>query len=63
MIGTLAEMEMGKKRVVQICTENSGQAARILPTLNEMLGLDDLETVMNAAGTMGTLVWNCFMLK
>ena len=56
MIGSLAEIEPGKKRIVRICTEKSGQAQEILPSLTALLDKTDSETVMNAAGTMGTLV-------
>ncbi|XP_032229657.2 uncharacterized protein LOC116613146 isoform X2 [Nematostella vectensis] len=60
VIGTLAEMDLGKKRIVQICTDNSDseQTKRILPSLTRMLEMVDMETVMNAAGTMGTLAEN-----
>ena len=56
MIGTLAETDLGKKRIVHICTDRGDQAKKILPALTNMLDMSDTETVMNAAGTMGTLV-------
>lgn len=59
LIGTLAEIDVGKDRVVHICIEK--KALMVLPTLTAMLSFDDLETVMNAAGTLGTLV--CFLLS
>ena len=56
MIGTLAETDLGKRRIVHICTDRGDQAKKILPALTNMLDMSDTETVMNAAGTMGTLV-------
>lgn len=56
VIGTLAETDLGKRRIVQICTDKGDQAKKILPALTNMLDMADTETVMNAAGTMGTLV-------
>ena len=56
MIGSLAEGDPGKRRIVRICTEHNVDARRILPSLTSMLDMTDPETVMNAAGTMGTLV-------
>lgn len=56
MIGTLAETDLGKRRIVHICTDKGDQAKKILPALTNMLDMSDMETVMNAAGTMGTLV-------
>ncbi|XP_078381872.1 uncharacterized protein LOC144664607 isoform X2 [Oculina patagonica] len=55
VIGTLAEMDLGKRRIVHICTDRGDQAKKILPALTEMLDMADTETVMNAAGTIGTL--------
>lgn len=57
VIGTLAEMDLGKKRIVHIFTERGEQTKRVLPSLTKMLDMLDMETVMNAAGTLGTLVW------
>lgn len=59
VIGTLAEMDLGKRRIVHICTDKGDQANKILPALTDMLDMTDTETVMNAAGTMGTLVGLC----
>ena len=56
MIGTLAETDLGKRRIVSICTDKGEQAKKILPALTRMLDMAEAETVMNAAGTMGTLV-------
>ena len=56
VIGTLAETDLGKRQIVQICTDKGDQAKKILPALTNMLDMADTETVMNAAGTMGTLV-------
>ena len=56
VIGTLAETDLGKKRIAQICAERGDQARNILPALIAMLDMVETETVMNAAGTMGTLV-------
>lgn len=56
MIGTLAEMDVGKKRIVQIFIDRGEDTKIILPSLTKMLDMIDMETVMNAAGTLGTLV-------
>ena len=53
-IGTLAEMDLAKNRVVDICIQR--KALMVLPRLTDMLAFEDMETVMNAAGTLGTLV-------
>ncbi|XP_015773849.1 PREDICTED: uncharacterized protein LOC107352061 [Acropora digitifera] len=55
VIGTLAETDLGKKRIAQICADRGDQARKILPALIAMLDVVETETVMNAAGTMGTL--------
>ncbi|XP_029211814.2 uncharacterized protein LOC114975773 isoform X4 [Acropora millepora] len=55
VIGTLAETDLGKKRIAQICADRGDQARKILPALIAMLDMVETETVMNAAGTMGTL--------
>ena len=41
---------------MDICTDKGDQAGKMLPALTAMLDMEDRETVMNAAGTMGTLV-------
>ena len=56
ILGTLAESEHGCFRVLSVTSHPSPEARRILPDLTKMLLFDDAESVMNAAGTMGTLV-------
>ncbi len=56
IIGTLAESELGCYRVISLTHSRHG--CSILQDLTNMLTFDDSESVMNAAGTMGTLVRN-----
>lgn len=58
ILGTLAESEIGCLRVLSLVNGSSSDSKKILPHLTRMLTFDDSESVMNAAGTMGTLV--CF---
>lgn len=58
IIGTLAESELGCYRILGLSKSSHAESKRILPDLTNMLGFDDSESVMNAAGTMGTLVSN-----
>ncbi|XP_077986413.1 uncharacterized protein LOC144440857 [Glandiceps talaboti] len=53
ILGTLAENDLGQKRVLSILQDKD--ALKILDDLTTMLAFDDPESVMNAAGTMGTL--------
>ncbi|KAL3870808.1 hypothetical protein ACJMK2_038848 [Sinanodonta woodiana] len=55
IIGTLAESELGCVRVLSLAKDGSPESKKILPDLTCMLTFDDSESVMNAAGTMGTL--------
>ena len=54
IFGTLAENQEGQMRVMSII--NGSHPQTILPDLTNMLDYDDDESVMNAAGTLGTLV-------
>ena len=56
IIGTLAESELGCMRILSLAKGSSKESKKILPDLTTMLTFDDSESVMNAAGTMGTLV-------
>lgn len=56
ILGTLAESEIGVARVLSLVNSRSSESKKILPNLTRMLTFDDSESVMNAAGTMGTLV-------
>lgn len=55
IIGTVAETEMGCYRILGLAKGQQGER-KILADLTRMLTFDDSESVMNAAGTMGTLV-------
>ncbi|XP_060068103.1 uncharacterized protein LOC132548269 [Ylistrum balloti] len=56
IIGTLAESDLGCSRILGLAKGRHGdQSRKILPDLTRMLAFDDAESVMNAAGTMGTL--------
>lgn len=62
IIGTLAESELGCYRILGLAKSHHAESRRILPDLTNMLAFDDSESVMNAAGTMGTLVGTiCFL--
>ncbi|XP_064649082.1 uncharacterized protein LOC135501149 isoform X2 [Lineus longissimus] len=57
IIGTLAESEFGCYRVLSLITtsQKKTDGRRVLDDLTKMLAFDDAESVMNAAGTIGTL--------
>lgn len=55
ILGTLAETEAGKRRVISLTESRHVEKTRILPDLVTLLGSTDSESVMNAAGTIGTL--------
>jgi hypothetical protein len=55
IIGTVAETDMGCYRILGLAKAQQGER-KILADLTRMLTFDDSESVMNAAGTMGTLV-------
>ena len=54
IFGTLAEHGHGQNRVMSLINGDTPQ--NILSDLTTMLEYDDTESVMNAAGTLGTLV-------
>ena len=56
ILGTLAESENGCFRVLSLTSHSHPDARKILSDLTNMLLFEDSESVMNAAGTMGTLV-------
>ena len=56
IIGTLAESEVGCFRVISLTKSKHKDSGRILMDLTKMLTFSDVESIMNAAGTMGTLV-------
>ena len=59
VIGSLAETALGCSRIVGICKAASEEeSSKILQSLTSLLdaAITDLETVLNAAGTLGTLV-------
>ncbi|CAH1785419.1 unnamed protein product [Owenia fusiformis] len=55
IIGTIAESEIGCVRIMGLLASTQPEAHKILSDLTRMLTFDDSESVMNAAGTMGTL--------
>lgn len=59
IIGTLAESELGCYRIMALAKGHHGENRHVLSDLTRMLTFDDAESVMNAAGTMGTLVSLC----
>ncbi len=56
LLGTLAEDDVGRRRVLSFARVASEQSCSVLQHLTHMLTSQDAESVMNAAGTMGTLV-------
>ena len=54
ILGTIAETPPGHARVVSLATGPEG--GRLLHDLTHLFSNDDPETVMNAVGTLGTLV-------
>ncbi|XP_067940759.1 uncharacterized protein [Watersipora subatra] len=55
ILGTIAESEMGRRRVIFLTESRHAEKDRILPDLVALLSSTDSESVMNAAGTIGTL--------
>lgn len=49
---------MGCLRILALANSQNPETSGILNDLTNMLTFDDTESVMNAAGTMGTLVSN-----
>jgi hypothetical protein len=59
VFGTIAETEIGIKKVINLI---SGQESNsILNNLVKLLKCDDYECLMNAAGTIGTIVSRFFL--
>ncbi|XP_028395080.1 uncharacterized protein LOC114519192 [Dendronephthya gigantea] len=61
VMGSLAETPLGCSRIVRICmTSSEEENSRVLKSLTSMLDISDTdqETVLNAAGTLGTLAEN-----
>lgn len=55
IIGTIAETEVGRRRVISLSESRHEERKKILPDLVDLLVSKDSESVMNAAGTIGTL--------
>ena len=56
IIGTVAESDLGCYRILSLARSRNHSSRSILEDLTRMLKFEDSESVMNAAGTMGTLV-------
>ncbi|KAK2186772.1 hypothetical protein NP493_189g01018 [Ridgeia piscesae] len=55
ILGTVAENELGCYRIISMTQACSPRCNTILIDLTNMLAFDDSESMMNAAGTIGTL--------
>jgi len=55
IIGTIAESAAGRDRVISLTESRHIEKKNILPDLVNLLSSSDDESVMNAAGTIGTL--------
>ena len=62
IIGTLAECDLGHCRIIKFANEPTSKNEQILTDLINMLTFDDPESVMNAAGTIATLVFILIMM-
>ena len=59
VFGTLAETEEGIDRIIYLLNNNSNpESAKILSYLIKLLKSNDYECMMNAAGSIGTIVVN-----
>ena len=56
ILGTVAENELGCYRIIAMTAACAPKCNTILVDLTNMLAFDDSESMMNAAGTIGTLV-------
>lgn len=58
VFGTIAETNDGIERILGLLNnESHPEAHRILPYLIRLLKTSDFECMMNAAGTIGTIVY------
>lgn len=63
VIGTIAETEHGATRVIELLNNQTHiESKNILNYILNMLKSNDNECLMNAAGTIGTIVTNFFLL-
>lgn len=58
VVGSLAETALGCSRIISICVSAADDESEILVNLTSLLHVSDSETVLNAAGTLGTLAEN-----
>ena len=56
VIGTLCDLDIGRKRILEMVVTAQEDSHNLLSNLTAMLKFDDQESIMNAAGTIGTLV-------
>ena len=59
VIGSLCDMDVGRRRILEIVVNYRESGHDILVNLTNILYCRDGESIMNAAGTIGTLV--CLM--
>ena len=63
VVGSLAETSLGCSRIIRICTSAVDDESEVLLYLTSLLDVSDAETVLNAAGTLGTLVSKVIMKR
>ena len=56
VIGSLCDMEVGRRRILEIIVTYKDEGFDVLSNLTKILYCRDNESVMNASGTIGTLV-------
>ena len=64
VVGSLAETSLGCSRIIRVCTNSAvDDESEVLLNLTSLLDVSDAETVLNAAGTLGTLVSKVIMKR
>lgn len=56
IIGTICDMDVGRRRILELVVSYKDQGFDVLTNLTKILYCKDNESIMNASGTIGTLV-------
>ena len=56
MIGTICATEVGRRRILELVVNYKDRGYDVLASLTKILYCKDSESILNASGTIGTLV-------
>ena len=56
MIGTICTTEVGRRRILELVVNYKDKSYDVLASLTKILHCKDSESILNASGTIGTLV-------